>query len=138
MSSLFTPVQARLLRVAFWLILALAVAHSASAQDCFGSAGYGWPFLGYSYGPNALDYIPYFAAHPPVYYSAPVPRSYGYSPYAYPPGTRTPEVEIIEPKVMINPYVPKKDSPAPAKEAKTAIRQPKRIQNHFVKSNRDA
>jgi len=27
--------------------------------------------------------IPYFSEHPPVYYSHVVPRTYGYSPYAY-------------------------------------------------------
>ena len=40
------------------------------------------------------DYIPYYAAHPPVYYSYPVPRPYGFSPYAYPPGTMTPEPKL--------------------------------------------
>ena len=34
--------------------------------------------------------IPYYALYPPVYYSYPVARPYGYSPFAYPPGTMTP------------------------------------------------
>ena len=34
--------------------------------------------------------IPYFAEHPPVYYSYVVPRTYGYSPYAYRANVRTP------------------------------------------------
>jgi hypothetical protein len=58
--------------------------------------------------------LPYFALHPPVYYSEPVPRTYGYSPFAYPPGVMTPEI-VSEPKPVTinNPYVPA-TSPAKA------------------------
>jgi hypothetical protein len=50
--------------------------------------------------------VPYYSAFPPVYYSMPVPRSYGYSPFAYPPGTMTPEVvEAVSAQEIINPYV---------------------------------
>lgn len=70
-------------------------------DGCFGG-------LGYNYGAlyNNLDYrVPYFAAHPPVYYSAPVPRSYGHSPFAYPPYFRTPEVvESANAVTIVNPY----------------------------------
>jgi hypothetical protein len=94
-------------------LLALAVA--AVALVCFmtpqapagdGCYGYGYG-LGYLY--QSLDYnVPYFAAHPPVYYSYPVPRTYGYSPFAYPPGVMTPEVvEQAKPVQIVNPYVPK-------------------------------
>src|SRR5436305_2234169 len=38
--------------------------------------------------------LPYFALHPPVYYSYPVPRTYGYSPFAYGPEVMTPDVGI--------------------------------------------
>ncbi len=41
--------------------------------------------------------IPYFAAHPPVYYSHIVARPYGYSPYAYLPGIVTPGFELTMP-----------------------------------------
>jgi len=92
-------------------LLALAVV--AAALVCFmpsqppaacGGYGYGW---GYLY--NSLDYnVPYFAAHPPVYYSYPVPRTYGYSPFAYPPNVMTPEVvQEAKPVQIVNPYVPK-------------------------------
>jgi hypothetical protein len=51
--------------------------------------------------------LPYFALHPPVYYSYPVPRTYGYSPFAYPPGVMTPDiVENTQPVTIVNPYVP--------------------------------
>jgi hypothetical protein len=51
--------------------------------------------------------LPYFALHPPVYYSEPVPRTYGYSPFAYPPGVMTPEiVSAAQPVTINNPYAP--------------------------------
>lgn len=49
---------------------------------------------------------PYFALHPPVYYSAPVPRTYGYSPFAYPPSVMTPEIVDAQPIELTNPHVP--------------------------------
>jgi hypothetical protein len=63
--------------------------------------GYGWLY-------NTLRYeVPHFAAFPPVYYSVPVPRTYGYSPFAYPPNVRTPEVAVeSQPVTIMNPYVP--------------------------------
>jgi hypothetical protein len=86
----------------------IALAH----DDC----GYGY---GYGYGLlyNSLRYeVPHFAAYPPVYYSYPVPRTYGYSPFAYPPHVMTPEVEGEAKAVeIVNPYVPQQ-KPA-AKEA---------------------
>jgi hypothetical protein len=51
--------------------------------------------------------LPYFALHPPVYYSDVVPRTYGYSPFAYPPGTMTPDLACLaQPVTINNPYVP--------------------------------
>lgn len=89
------------------LALAISTASAAKAQMC-GGGGCGWGGydLGYLYG--SLDYnVPYFAAHPPVYYSYPVPRTYGYSPFAYPPYVMTPDVtEDSAPIEITNPYVP--------------------------------
>ncbi|NUQ65572.1 MAG: hypothetical protein HUU20_24145 [Pirellulales bacterium] len=88
--------------------------------------GYGWwPWSLYS-----REYIPYHALYPPVYYSYPVPRTYGYSPFAYPPGTRTPEVAPPAPLTVPNPYVAPKPEPKPASHRVT--RSPLRIQNPFV------
>ena len=76
---------------------------------------YWWTGAGIGIGEvyRSLDYpterrVPYFAAHPPVYYSTPVPRTYGYSPFAYPPNVRTPEVAggCAQPVEVLNPYVP--------------------------------
>ena len=113
-------------------IVALGVAPPVQACD-----GYGY---GYGYLYHALDYrVPYFAAHPPVYYSYPVPRTYGYSPFAYPPHVMTPEV--VEPSAtpiqILNPYVPsatpEKTQPEPDQTATNAGQpQPLVILNPFV------
>jgi hypothetical protein len=76
--------------------------------DAFGFGGggdYGWDIA--ELYRELYHNLPYFALHPPVYYSEPVPRTYGYSPFAYPPGTMTPEiVGEPQPVTINNPYVP--------------------------------
>lgn len=86
--------------------------------------------------------LPYFALHPPVYYSYPVPRTYGYSPFAYPPYVMTPDVACAsEPLEIINPHVegteakPTK-SIKPDRSAATSARiEPLVVINPFVASN---
>ena len=72
----------------------------------FGGGGdYGWDIA--ELYRELYNNLPYFALHPPVYYSEPVPRTYGYSPFAYPPGTMTPEiVSEVQPVTINNPYAP--------------------------------
>ena len=103
-----------------FVILSLAIAASwtssaVQAQPCAGGGGWGYDY-GYLY--NSLEYnVPYFAAHPPVYYSYPVPRTYGYSPFAYPPNVMTPEVADHDaPVQIINPYVPSSNQESPKSE----------------------
>jgi hypothetical protein len=89
------------------MAFSLLGSNQAQAQ-CGVAGGYGF---GYGYDVGRLysvlaDKVPYYAAFPPVYYSAPVPRTYGYSPFAYPPGTMTPELAApVEPQEIINPHV---------------------------------
>lgn len=126
------------------LVIGLALSDSqAQAQGpCFGGAGWGWganyPFG--LYGSRVED-VPYFAMFPPVYYSMPVPRTYGWSPFAYPPGTMTPEVEMPLPKEIINPYVPQPETkpsssatPKDAMKTASSVRRspPKEIINPYV------
>lgn len=51
------------------------------------------------------EHVPYFALHPPVYYTGPVGRPYGWGPFAYPAWVETPLVEPPRPMVIQNPYV---------------------------------
>jgi hypothetical protein len=123
---------------------ALAAAPTTQAQGYVGCNGGGWGW-GYDLGAlyNSLDYnVPYFAAHPPVYYSYPVPRTYGYSPFAYPPNVMTPDVVMGDeaPLEIVNPYVPStQQTPAAnadqsAAAARQANRQPQPlvIMNPYV------
>ncbi len=86
-------------------LLASLLSPNAS-KACDGGFGYGFG-IGQLY--NSLEYrVPYFAAHPPVYYSHPVPRTYGHSPFAYPPHFRTPELASpMQPVMISNPHVRK-------------------------------
>jgi hypothetical protein len=90
--------------------------------------GWGVPY----YRHYGLEHIPFYALHPPVYYSYPVPRPYGYSPFAYPPGTPTPEVsiEVVKPKPALfkNPYF----DGAPPEPTTTQATRPKLVINPFV------
>lgn len=97
----------------------LLLAASSTAQAFQPYAGFGTFFPGYGYNIYGMDSVPYFALHPPVYYSRPVPRPYGWSPFAYPPGIMTPDVEspAIQPQVYSNPHV---DSNASADDDRVA------------------
>ena len=127
----------QLLMVCAALAIAATFVPTAPAQD-FGCGGYGVG-LGYNYGAlyNSLYYrVPHFAAHPPVYYSYPVPRPYGYSPFAYPPYVKTPEIlGVAEPEMIINPYVPSSHEPSSETGDQltgTSAPQPLVIHNPFV------
>ncbi len=78
--------------------LALANVGSARADYPYAHPNYLGPtafgVTGTMYGLGLVPTPPYFALHPPVYYSCPVPRSYGYSPFAYPGCVQTPEVDF--------------------------------------------
>ncbi|QDU56456.1 hypothetical protein [Aeoliella mucimassa] len=102
----------------------MAQAEEPCGMGLSGGYGYDW---GYGIGIGGLyngldrytDYrVPYFAAHPPVYYSHPVPRTYGHSPFAYPPHFRTPDISFeVAPVTITNPYVPSSEKPASVERA---------------------
>src|SRR5262245_53868287 len=98
--------------VAVAMVLGVSAGLASASQpyaDCGWGGGACYPF----YSLYGREHIPYFALHPPVYYSYPLPRTYGYSPFAYPFGSPTPEIEFEapkpakkpEPKTMLNPHV---------------------------------
>lgn len=102
---------------------------------------YWWTGAGVGIGDlyRSLDYptdrrVPYFAAHPPVYYSVPVPRTYGHSPFAYTPDTRTPEVAggCVQPVEILNPYVPSSSSDEPAK---SSAQKPSVVRNRTISNS---
>ena len=132
-------------RLSVATLVAGLLAIGTTSQACDGGGfgyGYGWG-IGQLY--NSMQHnVPHFAAFPPVYYSYPVPRTYGHSPFAYPPHFRTPEVapEAVEAVTISNPYVtPASDNakPEPTErsvshptEAPTTSPQPLVIENPYV------
>jgi hypothetical protein len=87
-------------------------------------AGHGaWGGFAPWYTGYTREYVPYYAMHPPVYYSYPVPRAYGWSPWAYPPGVMTPEIlgEMAGPKEMINPHVPQEEIEKPTSNTNKTV-----------------
>jgi hypothetical protein len=130
------------------LLAGFCGAATASAQGpCGPFAPYGgFSSFGGLYGGawqmQAFDRVPYFALHPPVYYSHPVARPYGYSPFALPPGVAPVEPQMAPltlAQAETNPFfVPGKDVPAPAaptedRSTKTAVVTPE-INPFFVQS----
>ncbi len=124
-------------------VLLLGLHSPAQAQSTIpnGSDGFPYPgWLGYFGSPYSLGKIPvppYFSLHPPVYYSYPVARSYGYSPYAYPGSFQSPEV--VMPQVIENPYVQPQSAPQPkeeptVREKTVSAASYQIIENPFVRS----
>lgn len=131
-------IKTLLMAAATSAVLLLANADNAQAQLYSGSQayGYGYGILSSPYALSRVPEPPYFALHPPVYYSQPVARTYGYSPFAYPGSVRTPDVHVEMPaaKMLKNPHV----TPTTAKPKKTLdlnltkVIEPMEVLNPFV------
>ncbi len=106
---------------------------SADACDWAGN-GYlaGWPGWTIRSSGYSAEHIPYFAKHPPVYYSYPVARPYGYSPYASPPVMTFREVVVVRPVLVRNGYVTGETDPRKAEKP-----APLRIINPFAQDATD-
>lgn len=135
-------IRTTFLAVAISTALFLAPSN-ANAQWGFG----GQPFGGYSwgwgtafnsnYGWNYVPPPPYFAVHPPVYYSPHITaRHYGASPYAWYPGmqpityiNRSAAAPTSQAQMIENPYV-RSQAQANA-DAKPAETQPVHIANPY-------
>ncbi len=116
---------AKLILVGSLILVVVGVAGSAVGQD-----GYGFPYAfgGYYYSQSYLgEWPPYFALHPPVYYSHQVPRTYGYSPFPYPPYVLTPGSEM-KPTVIQNVYSGGSNAESDEQQGP----QPLRIDNPYV------
>ena len=120
--------------------LAAGEARAQCGVGMCGGGGYGYWDIGRLYEVLSQN-VPYYSAFPPVYYSAPVPRSYGYSPFAYPPGTMTPEVvEAFSAQEIVNPYVEPASAEVPSAEEDKVTKAsaqvaPLLVSNPFVESN---
>lgn len=121
------------------LLIAAAVVWGMSAGKAEAQVGLGYGG-GYGFGMGLYGLMnteppPYYALFPPVYYSLPVARPYGYSPFAYPPGTMTPEPARVVAKEVLNPFVPRRPVSKPAVRTASA---PQELINPFVERRRPA
>jgi hypothetical protein len=90
---------------------------------------YGW---GCCYCPTSYsqESVPYFALHPPVYYSYPIARTYGDSPYPYPPGLNAMQAQTpsAQPQIIRNDYIDESQE----SDQQVHNRVPLRIRNPFI------
>ncbi len=110
----------------FGMAFVVVTSDSATAHDGYWNVAAGWwP------GPRTYtqEHIPYFAKHPPVYYSHPVARPYGYFPYAYVPAARPSVVMAAAPVLVRNGYATGEVAHRAGRSASPA---PLRMLNPFV------
>jgi hypothetical protein len=109
----------------------------AAGQDLWPCGGFGCgPWYGqmacfgwYPWG-GRFEKPPYYALNPPVYYTCPVSRPYGYSPFAYSPYSVGNRPESGGPVTVLNVYLGQQ-APETASKGPTAPR-PLRVQNPFL------
>ena len=106
---------------------------AGSAQAQYFGYGYGWaggtgPYNLYTNG----DTPPFYALYPPVYYSRPYARSYGFSPFAYPPGFTTPQNMVSAAQGVQTSEIYDSNAPLPATNVAVSTPTPLVIENPFV------
>jgi hypothetical protein len=122
------------------LLLVLGVSVNTASADC-GGGGYGvgncwfgnlnaFGSSGTLYGSNYLSVPPYFAVHPPVYYSHNYYRPYGWSPFPM-SGNATPNLSRPQPMVVLNPHVNVKPKSAVAAPEDSMAMRSEMIHNPF-------
>jgi len=113
-------------------LLAMGIFAGEAQAQC---RGWGGGFYAYSGGGTYVgQHIPYYSLHPPVYYSMPVARPYGWSPFSWQslhicPQMLRPAVHRVPPQVIRNPYV------CDDVEVDLSVTQPLRIVNPYVKAS---
>jgi hypothetical protein len=114
-----------------YLPLAVAILYFSGADQA--QAQFGVPFMFGGYGSSiyANERVPFYALTPPVYYKHPVARSYGYSPFAYPLGSPTPNPVSVSPQVVMSPFCGFA-APAPDEGELADRPKPLMIKNPFV------
>jgi hypothetical protein len=125
----------RLTMIAAVLALCLFTPSSSRAGDYYNNLRSGLPYHGFGYSGSlyGLGYIPvppYYALHPPVYYSHQIiRRPYGDSPFAYRPQRPAPRPA---PRLVLNPFVPETQATSLDQVDKTAATS-KMIRNPYYK-----
>ncbi len=102
------------LKVVIWVFFAVSVFCVLPNVAAAGGPYFAWGGIARcrgdigGYRPASIYTVerrPYFALHPPVYYSYPVARTYGLLPYPYLPAPVTRDILRPVPHTIVNPYV---------------------------------
>jgi len=124
--------RAKLLGLLAVVTLSVAASDSAQAQYGWGGwGGYGGGYPGMNYSIYTMDRVPHFALNPPVYYSQPVSRSYGVSPFPYP--STILHQRPVQQVTIENPYVGDDVAALPANVPAAKKPEPLLIRNPYVK-----
>lgn len=106
-----------------------------------GFSSHGFPWFGYgNNGPAAyalgnIPAPPYFALHPPVYYSHSIARPYGLSPFACPHGCHG-LARVGSARVVVNPFIERKPVEQPTQQKAGVAATPHRVANPFFQAER--
>ena len=119
----------RMIRYSLLAAAVLLITGAGKAQAQFFGTPYGF---GYGSSIYANERLPFYSLYPPVYYKQAIPRSYGYSPFAYPLGSPTPTPSSVS-QLLPNPFYAA-PAPAPAPDDSELADRPKPliIRNPFV------
>lgn len=112
----------------FCCLCSAALAQGYSFAPPWANSGWG---CYYNSSPYFQESVPYYALHPPVYYSYPRPRTYGDSPFPYLPGMANWQNDqpVPQPQVVKNNYFEDSDA---STDQQYQTNLPKRIRNPFV------
>jgi hypothetical protein len=123
-----TAMNAKLILFGLVVMIALGLCCDVRGQDLTYGSWYQplcWNAFQTGYSGES---VPYFSLYPPVYYSYRVARTYGYSPFAYPPGVLTPS-SVTPRSVIVQNLNPGEGGDASETSPGT---HPLRIDNPFV------
>ncbi|MGA2062021.1 MAG: hypothetical protein ABSG67_16160 [Thermoguttaceae bacterium] len=124
-------------KIIFCCLLGLISCNVTLAQgyDFYSPWGCGWGYFNQPWL-DSSGYIPYYALHPPVYYSYRIDaRSYGDSPFPYPPGFSALQAySSVQPQIIKNEHVDEAGPPSDQYQTHA----PLRIPNPYVEQSGDA
>ena len=126
----FVPAAA-VVSLGLWANSASADGYGQGIGNCWFGNLNAYGASGTLYGSGYLHVPPYYAIHPPVYYSHQYYRPYGWTPFAQ-PSHIAPAALRPEPRMIVNPHVPVQEvkKPQPDHTAKSQMI----VNPYFVKA----
>ncbi len=106
------------------LLLGLTPGAASAYGYVHGGSWAGWAAWWPAPSVYTQEHVPYFAKHPPVYYSRPIARPYGYLPYPYVPAATLAQPAAPRPVAVRNPYASEEATPAPRRIVNPFAQEP--------------